>query len=134
MEGRCGLFLSLAGCFVEPASATEIFQPYSPKTINREAEKAPMQKADNIEVRPMSTAVAYPIPYYTIPYYTIPYYTILYHTIPCHAILYPGTLFQFIRPLYLRGPELLTMWFGESEANVREVFDKALGKPKALEV
>merc|ERR1711974_160731 len=23
------------------------------------------------------------------------------------------------------GPELLTMWFGESEANVRELFDKA---------
>jgi len=25
----------------------------------------------------------------------------------------------------IKGPELLTMWFGESEANVREVFDKA---------
>jgi transitional endoplasmic reticulum ATPase len=25
----------------------------------------------------------------------------------------------------LKGPELLTMWFGESEANVREIFDKA---------
>lgn len=25
----------------------------------------------------------------------------------------------------LQGPELLTMWFGESEANVREIFDKA---------
>ncbi|KAG5017201.1 hypothetical protein JHK85_023337 [Glycine max] len=25
----------------------------------------------------------------------------------------------------VRGPELLTMWFGESEANVREIFDKA---------
>ena len=24
----------------------------------------------------------------------------------------------------IKGPELLTMWFGESEANVREVFDK----------
>ena len=24
-----------------------------------------------------------------------------------------------------QGPELLTMWFGESEANVRDVFDKA---------
>merc|ERR1739842_170003 len=24
-----------------------------------------------------------------------------------------------------KGPELLTMWFGESEANVRDVFDKA---------
>lgn len=23
------------------------------------------------------------------------------------------------------GPELLSMWFGESEANVRELFDKA---------
>merc|ERR1711881_208055 len=27
--------------------------------------------------------------------------------------------------LSIKGPELLTMWFGESEANVREVFDKA---------
>lgn len=26
---------------------------------------------------------------------------------------------------WLVGPELLTMWFGESEANVRDVFDKA---------
>ena len=25
----------------------------------------------------------------------------------------------------IKGPELLTMWFGESENNVREVFDKA---------
>lgn len=25
----------------------------------------------------------------------------------------------------VKGPELLTMWFGESEANVREIFDKA---------
>jgi len=25
----------------------------------------------------------------------------------------------------LQGPELLTMWFGESEANVADVFDKA---------
>merc|ERR1712124_161831 len=25
----------------------------------------------------------------------------------------------------IKGPELLTMWFGESEGNVREVFDKA---------
>merc|ERR1712007_214889 len=25
----------------------------------------------------------------------------------------------------IKGPELLTMWFGESEANIREVFDKA---------
>jgi transitional endoplasmic reticulum ATPase len=25
----------------------------------------------------------------------------------------------------LQGPELLTMWFGESEANVRDIFDKA---------
>lgn len=24
----------------------------------------------------------------------------------------------------IKGPELLTMWFGESEANVREIFDK----------
>ena len=28
-------------------------------------------------------------------------------------------------PYPLQGPELLTMWFGESEANVRDVFDKA---------
>jgi transitional endoplasmic reticulum ATPase len=27
----------------------------------------------------------------------------------------------------LKGPELLTMWFGESESNVRELFDKARG-------
>mmetsp|Transcript_24569 Transcript_24569/g.30028 ORF Transcript_24569/g.30028 Transcript_24569/m.30028 type:complete len:794 (-) Transcript_24569:143-2524(-) len=27
----------------------------------------------------------------------------------------------------IKGPELLTMWFGESEANVREAFDKARG-------
>lgn len=25
----------------------------------------------------------------------------------------------------VKGPELLTMWFGESEANVRDIFDKA---------
>jgi transitional endoplasmic reticulum ATPase len=25
----------------------------------------------------------------------------------------------------VKGPELLTMWFGESEANVGDVFDKA---------
>jgi len=25
----------------------------------------------------------------------------------------------------VKGPELLTMWFGESEGNVREIFDKA---------
>ena len=24
----------------------------------------------------------------------------------------------------IKGPELLTMWFGESEANVRDIFDK----------
>lgn len=28
----------------------------------------------------------------------------------------------------VKGPELLTMWFGESEANVREIFDKARGE------
>lgn len=27
--------------------------------------------------------------------------------------------------IFSQGPELLTMWFGESEANVRDVFDKA---------
>lgn len=26
----------------------------------------------------------------------------------------------------IKGPELLTMWFGESEANVREIFDKVV--------
>lgn len=25
----------------------------------------------------------------------------------------------------MTGPELLTMWFGESEANIRDLFDKA---------
>lgn len=30
-----------------------------------------------------------------------------------------------IKKFLLQGPELLTMWFGESEANVRDVFDKA---------
>ena len=48
--------------------------------------------------------------------------------------LYLCCLFIFIDIVYLlwtiiygvfQGPELLTMWFGESEANVREVFDKA---------
>lgn len=28
-------------------------------------------------------------------------------------------------PFAQQGPELLTMWFGESESNVREIFDKA---------
>ena len=27
----------------------------------------------------------------------------------------------------VKGPELLTMWFGESEANVRDIFEKARG-------
>ncbi|KAJ7016088.1 P-loop containing nucleoside triphosphate hydrolase protein [Mycena alexandri] len=39
----------------------------------------------------------------------------------------PGTgkamLAKFLTDI--QGPELLTMWFGESEANVRDVFDKA---------
>lgn len=26
----------------------------------------------------------------------------------------------------VKGPELLTMWFGESEANVRDIFDKVI--------
>ncbi|QRW16924.1 AAA family ATPase [Rhizoctonia solani] len=34
----------------------------------------------------------------------------------------PRVLANFIS---IKGPELLTMWFGESEANVRDVFDKA---------
>ena len=29
----------------------------------------------------------------------------------------------------ITGPELLTMWFGESEANVRDIFDKVLHRP-----
>lgn len=29
-----------------------------------------------------------------------------------------------IYSMWIVGPELLTMWFGESEANVRDVFDK----------
>lgn len=28
----------------------------------------------------------------------------------------------------IKGPEMLTMWFGESEANVRDVFDKVSGR------
>ncbi|NXP80935.1 TERA ATPase, partial [Ramphastos sulfuratus] len=31
----------------------------------------------------------------------------------------------------IKGPELLTMWFGESEANVREIFDKASARQAA---
>ena len=27
----------------------------------------------------------------------------------------------------VKGPELLSMWFGESESNVRELFNKASG-------
>ena len=29
----------------------------------------------------------------------------------------------------IKGPELLTMWFGESEANVRDIFDKVRNFP-----
>lgn len=29
----------------------------------------------------------------------------------------------------IKGPELLTMWFGESEANVRDIFDKVIHLP-----
>merc|ERR1719194_238575 len=32
----------------------------------------------------------------------------------------------------IKGPELLTMWFGESESNVRELFDKARGAVRPL--
>ncbi|TQD85424.1 hypothetical protein C1H46_029001 [Malus baccata] len=32
----------------------------------------------------------------------------------------------------IKGPELLTMWFGESEANVREIFDKARGSAPCI--
>ncbi|OXB71152.1 UNVERIFIED_CONTAM: hypothetical protein H355_012814 [Colinus virginianus] len=34
----------------------------------------------------------------------------------------------------IKGPELLTMWFGESEANVREVFDKVRRKEEEAKV
>ena len=37
-----------------------------------------------------------------------------------------NTVFLLFMPsISVKGPELLTMWFGESEANVREIFDKA---------
>ncbi|KAM1060792.1 hypothetical protein ACFX2B_025134 [Malus domestica] len=32
----------------------------------------------------------------------------------------------------IKGPELLTLWFGESEANVREIFDKARGSAPCI--
>merc|ERR1711912_31820 len=32
----------------------------------------------------------------------------------------------------IKGPELLTQWFGESEANVRSLFDKARGAPPCI--
>ncbi len=34
----------------------------------------------------------------------------------------------------VKGPELLTMWFGESEANVRDIFDKVRIGPLLLSV
>ena len=37
----------------------------------------------------------------------------------------------------IKGPELLTMWFGESEANVRDIFDKVrngTGLPSAYQI
>ena len=35
----------------------------------------------------------------------------------------------------IKGPELLTMWFGESEANVRDVFDKVgISKKHSLHI
>jgi transitional endoplasmic reticulum ATPase len=34
-------------------------------------------------------------------------------------------IYESLLTTVLQGPELLTMWFGESEANVRDVFDKA---------
>ena len=40
-------------------------------------------------------------------------------------VVYLFLLMLFIYYGVFQGPELLTMWFGESEANVREVFDKA---------
>lgn len=33
----------------------------------------------------------------------------------------------------IKGPEMLTMWFGESEANVRDVFDKVSTERKEKE-
>ncbi|OCF54047.1 transitional endoplasmic reticulum ATPase [Kwoniella mangroviensis CBS 10435] len=53
---------------------------------------------------------------------------------PSKGVLFygpPGTGKTFIANecqanfISIKGPELLTMWFGESEANVRDVFDKA---------
>lgn len=32
----------------------------------------------------------------------------------------------------IKGPELLTMWFGESEANVRDIFDKVIFFPLVM--
>ena len=32
----------------------------------------------------------------------------------------------------LKGPALLTLWFGESEANVREILDKARQSPPSV--
>ena len=46
-------------------------------------------------------------------------YKFLYLVGGCYSRLYITVLSPF------QGPELLTMWFGESEANVREIFDKA---------
>lgn len=34
----------------------------------------------------------------------------------------------------IKGPELLTMWFGESEANVREIFDKVRASDPIFDV
>ena len=47
------------------------------------------------------------------------------HLLFLHVLI--NVLFEFFKcpPYPLQGPELLTMWFGESEANVRDVFDKA---------
>ncbi|KAG1932390.1 cell division cycle protein [Pimephales promelas] len=44
----------------------------------------------------------------------------------CGKTLLAKAIANDARQLHLnQGPELLTMWFGESEANVREIFDKA---------
>ncbi|KAL0375057.1 UNVERIFIED_CONTAM: Cell division cycle protein 48 [Sesamum radiatum] len=42
-----------------------------------------------------------------------------------YPVEHPEKFEKFANFISVKGPELLTMWFGESEANVREIFDKA---------
>uniref|UniRef100_A0A673K9J9 Transitional endoplasmic reticulum ATPase n=1 Tax=Sinocyclocheilus rhinocerous TaxID=307959 RepID=A0A673K9J9_9TELE len=48
---------------------------------------------------------------------------LFYTSLPIFSVLF-STQWN-IQTNSIKGPELLTMWFGESEANVREIFDKA---------